>query len=234
MKARVTLGPGTHAIKGGLRSRGDWFHDGSEFCEFAFEHGLACSYFPWPTALAGAEFWKPWLGLKPDLGDWEIPALNLKERFQPSEVDPKYWPRQSRINILTHSHGAQPAVIAAALGLKIGVLVTVSAPIREDVIYQYGELARKNIGYHLEYFSTNDRIQLAGGVGDGHRGVMRRFQHCTIAGRVPYAADDFVEMPEACGHSGILHDRKFMVELVEAFQLIIDRDGRDDLIGRVA
>lgn len=234
MRARITLGPGTHAIKGGLRSRGDWFHDGSDFCELADSFGLECRYFPWPTALAGAAFWKPWLGIKPDLGDWEIPAMNLQERFQPSEIPPAHWPRQSRINILTHSHGAQPALIAAAMGLKIGVLVTVSAPIRADVLYTYGERARKNIAYHLEYFSHDDRIQMAGGFGDGHAGTMRRFSDYRVNGRVLYAADDFVAMPEACGHSGLLHDMKFMSELKTAFQVILDRDGRDDLIGRAA
>jgi hypothetical protein len=234
MKARVTLGPGTHAIRGGLRSRGDWFHDGSDFCELAFTHGLACNYFPWPTALAGFAFWKTWLGMRPDLGDWEIPALNLKERFQPTEVEPGYWPRQSRIHVITHSHGAQPAIIAAALGLKINVLVTVSAPIRADVLYTYGELARKNIGCHLEYYSVNDKIQLAGGIGDGHTGVMRRFGDYTVNGRAVYQADDTIVMPEACGHSQLLHNLKYMPALKTAFQVILDRDGRDDLCARAA
>jgi hypothetical protein len=234
MKARLTLGPGTHAIRGGLRSAGDWFHDGSDFCARAFDHGLACSYFPWPTALGGIAFWKTWVGQQPDLGDWEIPALNLKERFQPEEVNPIYWPRQSRINIITHSHGAQPTLIAAALGLKIGVLVTVSAPIRADVLFNYGEHARKNIAYHLEYFSVEDRIQMAGGLGDGHFGVMRRFGDYQVNGRAPYAADECITMPEPCGHSGLLHDVKYMSELETAFQRILDRDGRDDLCTRAA
>ena len=229
MKARVTLGPGTHAIKGGLRSRGDWFHDGSDFCELAFNHGIACRYFPWTTALAGAEFWKPWFGVKPDLQDWEIAAENLKERFLPSEVDPAYWPRPSRVHLLTHSHGAQSAIIAASLGLKINVLVTVSAPIREDVLFTHGAAARKHIGYHLEYYSRNDRIQLAGGVGDGHLGVMRRFGDYTVNGHQPYAADETIVMPEDCGHSKLLHDLKYMPELKAAFARILERDGMDPL-----
>lgn len=229
MRARVTLGPGTHAIKGGLRSRGDWFHDGADFCEMAYAHGLACSYFPWPTALAGAEFWKPWFGIKPDLGDWEVPALNAKERFQPSEVDPRYWPRQSRIHWLTHSHGAEPVIIACALGLKINVLVTVSAPIRADVLAIYGEAARQNIGYHLEYRSLEDRIQKAGGFGDGHWGTMWSFEDFTINGRQVFKPDDTIVMPKDCGHSKLLHEPKYMTELTTAFQLILDRDGRDDL-----
>lgn len=228
MKARVTLGPGTHAIRGGLRSKGDWFHEGSLFRKSAEAHGLGCSYFPWPTALAGAEFWKPWVGLRPDLGDWEIPALNLKERFQPSEVEPQYWPKQSKIHLITHSHGAQPAIIAAALGLKINVLVTVSAPIREDVLEEYGAAARKNIRYHLEYFSLNDRIQLAGGVGDGHYGFMRKFGDFKINGKCPYAANEFVMLSEACGHSQVLHDAKYMGELRTAYQRILERDGVDE------
>lgn len=229
MKARLTLGPGTHAIKGGLRSRGDWFHDGSNFCELAYSHGIACNYFPWPTALAGAAFWKPWLGIKPDMQDWEIPALNLKERFQPIEIPEQHWPRQSRINILTHSHGAQPVIIAAALGLKINVLVTVSAPVREDVLYTYGERARKNIAFHLEYRSLNDRIQFAGGVGDGHWGPMWSFADFKVNGRRIWTPNDDVLLPEECGHSRVLHDPKFIGELLTAFQLIVERNGRDDL-----
>lgn len=233
MKARVTLGPGTHAIKG-LRSRGDWFHDGSEFCARAGNRGLACSYFPWPTALAGAEFWKPWVGIKPDLGDWEIPALNAKERHQPSEVEPRYWPRPSRIHWFTHSHGAEPIIIACALGLRINVLVTVSAPIRADVLYEYGERARQNIGYHLEYRSLNDRIQKAGGVGDGHWGTMWSFADFTIGDRQIFKPDDTIVMPEECGHSQLLHNPKYMDALDTAFQIILDRDGRDDLLGGAA
>jgi len=231
VKARVTLGPGTHAIRGGLRSRGDWFNEGSAFCKFAFDHGLACCYFPWPTALAGAEFWKPWFGVKPDLGDWEIPALNLKERFQPTEIDPAHWPRQSRIHVITHSHGAQPAIIAAALGLKINVLITVSAPIREDVLDTYGEAARKNIGYHLEYYSVDDGIQMAGAIGDGRFGVTRTFNH-QVGGCRIYKADETIVMPEACGHSKLLHDATYMGKLATAFKRILDRDGRDDLFAR--
>lgn len=227
VKARVTLGPGTHAIKGGLRSKGDWFHEGSDFCKLAADNLLACDYFPWTTALAGAEFWKPWFGIKPDLQDWEIAALNLKEWFLPRMVEPQYWPRPSKVHLITHSHGAQPAIIAAALGLKINVLVTVSAPIREDVLEEYGERARKNIRYHLEYFSINDRIQLAGGFGDGHFGYMRKFGDFKVNGTAPYTANEFVMMPEACGHSQLLHDPRYMGEMRTAFQRILQRDGDD-------
>lgn len=234
MKARLTLSPGTHAIKGGLRSRGEWFHDGSDVCEFAGSHSIACQFFPWPTALAGIEFWKPWFGIQPDLGDWEIPALNAKERFQPSEVDPRYWPRPSRIHWLTHSHGAEPIIVAAALGLRVNTLVTVSAPIRADVLYTYGEAARKNIGYHLEYLSLNDRIQKAGGVGDGHWGTMSSFADFRVNGRQIFKPDDTIVMPEECGHSKLLHEPRYMRELTSAFQRILDRDGRDDLFPRDA
>ena len=225
MKATVTLGPGTHAIKGGLRSRGDWFHDGSDFCKLAAEHHIQCDYFPWTTALAGAEFWKPWLGIKPNLQDWEIAALNLKEMFLPRKVDSQYWPQPSRVHLITHSHGAQPAIIAAALGLKINVLVTVSAPIRQDVLQEYGARARRNIRFHLEYFSINDRIQMAGGFGDGHYGVMRRFGDFKVNGESVYRADEPIVMPEECGHSELLHNPKFMGEMRTAFQRILDRDG---------
>jgi len=228
MKARVTLGPGTHAIKGGLRSRGDWYHDGSDVCEFFADHFIATSYFPWPTALAGAEFWRPWLGLPAKLADWEVPALNAKERFQPSEVDPIYWPRPSRIHWLVHSHGIQPVLIACAMGLRINVLVSVCSPVRADVLNKYGAAARQNIGYHLHYWSHGDRVQLAGGVGDGHSGVLRDFTY-SRAGRLVYRCDETIELPEAAGHSGLLHHVQYRPQLFTAIERILVRDGKDDL-----
>lgn len=232
MKARLTLGPGTHAIKGGLRTRGDWFHDGSELCEFFFNQGIGCSYFPWPTALAGFEFWKPLLGMKPNLLDWEVPALNAKDRFQPIEVSPEYWPRPSRIHWLVHSHGINPVLIACAMGLRINVLVSVCSPVRCDVLEKYGELARLNIGYHLHYYAEGDRIQFAGGLGDGHLGVLRDFNY-SRGGRTIYRCDETVRLPEDAGHSGLLHEPKYRTELLTAAELILDRDGRDDLLPRL-
>lgn len=229
MKARLTLGPGTHAIKGGLRSRGSWFHDGSEICEFFFDHGIACSYFPWPTALAGIEFWRPWFGWQPDLADWEVPALNAKERFQPSEVAPIHWPRPSRIHWLVHSHGINPVLIACAFGLRINVLVSVCSPVRIDVLEKYGEMARKNIGYHLHYYSNGDKVQFAGGLGDGHLGVIRDFDY-SKDGRVIYRRDEAVVLPDEAGHSGLLNDVKYRPELLTAVERILERDGRDAIL----
>lgn len=229
MKARVILGPGTHAIKGGLRSRGSWFHDESELVGFLFDRGIASTYFPWATALAGFEFWRPWLGLPPALADWHVPALHIKERYQPSEVERRYWPRPSRIHALVHSHGAQPFLIAAGLGLRINVLITVSSPVRCDVLDQYGPVARKNIGYHLHYYSKCDRVQAAGGLGDGRFGVLRDFDYSRDGEQI-YKCDETVVLEEACGHSGLLHEAKYRSELLTAVELILARDGRDDLV----
>lgn len=231
MKARLTLTPGTHAIRarrGGLRRRGDWFHDGADVPEFFFDRGIATVFFPWQTALAGWEFWKPWVGIEPDLLDWEVPALNLKEKFQPAEVDPAYWPRPSRVHGAAHSHGVNPWIIAAAQGLRINVLISVCSPVRCDVLDKYGEAARANIGYHLHYYAQGDRIQLAGGVGDGRLGVLRDFNY-ERDGKLIYKCDETIVLPERAGHSGLLHKPEFRDELLTAAQRILDRDGRDDL-----
>lgn len=228
MKARLTLTPGTHAIKGGMRRRGDWFHDGADVPEFLFDRGIATVFFPWSTALAGWEFWKPWFGIEPDLADWEVSGWNLKERFQPIEVEPRYWPRPSRVHGAAHSHGINPWFVAAALGLRINVLVSVCSPVRCDVLDKYGEAARANIGYHLHYYAQGDRVQLAGGIGDGRLGVLRDFNY-ERDGKLIYKCDETIVLPERAGHSGLLHKAEYRDELLTAVERILQRDGRDDL-----
>lgn len=228
-KPRLRLGPGTHAIKG-LKTPGAWFEDGSYFCKAAGGEGITCLPFHWPTALAGWEFWKPWFGVEPDLRDWEIPARNALEIHQPSEVDPIYWPRPSRVHWAVHSHGVNPIIIACALGLRINVLITVSSPVRVDVLTRYGQRARRNIGYHLHFWSANDRTQAAGGMGDGYTGILREYRYANRHGEVIYAADENVPLPEAAGHSGLVNEAQWRDKLQLAFDRVKSRDGRDDLV----
>lgn len=229
LRPRVRLAPGTHAITG-LKGRGDWYHDGSDFCRFFGDHGIDCVPFHWPTALAGFEFWLPWFGFEPNLGDWEIPAVHAKEIYQPSEVDPVHWPRPSRVHWVGHSHAAQPLLMACAMGLRINLLVTVCSPVRVDVLERYGPRARKNIGYHLHYWSVGDRVQAAGAVGDSYFGTLREFTYIRRSGEVIYRADEHIQLPEVCGHSGLLHRAEFRAELLTAIDRIRSRDGRDDLM----
>lgn len=138
----------------------------------------------WSTDLIGWKFWR-----RERLSDWEAGADALAYFC---ETIP-YFDR----NLIAHSHGGQVALFAAASGLKIRRLLTISTPVRDDVPVQK---ARPNIGHWRHVCAADDdRIARWGMFGDGRIATRRVF---TDPGA---AADTNVRVP-GIGHSRLLTD----------------------------
>jgi hypothetical protein len=104
------------------------------------------------------------------------------------------WPPAETV-IVTHSHGLQVALYAAALGLKIDRLLTFMGPVRKDMM-SIAEQARKNIrSWRFVRSDESDRWQWFGELFDGHLGVVRNHPLADINERVPHV-----------GHAGVLRD----------------------------
>lgn len=222
----VILMPGTWSYKGLFSSKGQWYHPDSFLPVYISAYGLRVLVdargrgFIWDGGLEGLRFWRPLLGMEPDLQEWEIAGANFYDRQLPITVDPQYHMRGCDTNVWCHSHGINPVLVAAALGLRINTLVSFGSPIRKDVIEKYGAEARRNIGFHLHYWSAGDSTQVLGGIGDGDWGVRRRYP----------LADQNVKLPDEAGHSGILYDPKFSIDLHCAIDITKDRHGRADYL----
>lgn len=120
---------------------------------------------------------------------WYRTAVDLAQFLQ----DVPYEAR----NLIAHSHGGQPAIIAAAFGLRLRTLTTVGTPRRRDVP---AEQARPNIGYwqHIhdqgrDWIATLRRL---GQIGDGTFSRERRFL-------IPGVTNIGVK---GIGHSAVLRD----------------------------
>jgi hypothetical protein len=188
--------PGTHAWKP-KELKGQWHHarphaqDDSAFTLMmrreGFERIDADDPYVWSTLVDGLFYRK--------LSVWHSSALNFKAhvtrilRLPPLE----------RV-VLVHSHGLQVAYIAAALGCYIHTLIDICGPVRHDVIQEYGEAARKNIGYHVHVHSDrSDRMQIWGGLLDGVFKIVRPHPDCVGDHGLNH------EVPKA-EHSLLLHN----------------------------
>lgn len=180
--------------------------------------------FQWTTDINGARIWKRLLPkrFRSDHRDWFAGGWQLCShtfgRLKPSET-----------HLLTHSHGAQVALSACALGLKVATLTDVSGPVRAELLEPdpslllelFGEecfetlsaeekrtplavLARRNIGYwqHL-HSDRSDRTQWLGEFGDGALGIVRAH---------PLADRNI--LVQGAGHSGVLNETKWFDHLV--------------------
>jgi hypothetical protein len=107
-------------------------------------------------------------------------------------------------NILTHSHGLQVALYAAAQGAKFRSLISVSGPVRSDM-YPMAEKAKPNLGPWLAEHAPWDWVQTGGSICfDGH---FTRFT------RTHPFADQHIKIPKV-GHSGLLSDPRYIPLLV--------------------
>jgi pimeloyl-ACP methyl ester carboxylesterase len=172
-----------------------WWQAGSPFTAFMRERGLDATYFEpfvWSGDVAGIARLLPWNWFRaPGSRDWEAAARALCYHQEPRKCPVPFAER----NYIAHSHGGQVALLAAASGLKIRRLVTVSTPVREDMRRTI-ELARPNIErwWHLyDPRPLSDRFQVLGELGDGRVGWRRAF----------VKADRNIAVP-GVGHSGLL------------------------------
>lgn len=129
--------------------------------------------FRWSTDLSGAGL-RPLLGLPPSYRDWVASGFALCDH-----VDGFLRPRDT--NIICHSHGLQPTLVACALGMKVNCLVSVMSPPRLDICMDIEnedgsvvkdvnvlELARPNINYWIHLHSdSSDHWARRGLFGDG-------------------------------------------------------------------
>lgn len=221
---RFTAVGGTHNYQGLVKRAGKWFNPGSPCMNFLESRDCRQIVdakgrgFDWTTSLNGWEFWRPFLGLEPRLSAWECGALGLLDRHMPQTVESKYWLPGCSTHLIMHSHGGNVGVIACAEGLRVNVFVTVSTPVRNDVLDRYGALARGNIGWWIHYWSEGDEVQQAGGVGDGRFGTLREFPQ----------ADEIIRLPEGAGHTGLLTDWLLIPELLTVVERMHEADGRPD------
>lgn len=141
--------------------------------------------FWWTTRVNGHDGWRRWLHWmiprsweRGDHLDWQAAAEALTWYCE-AEGTPDI--------LIAHSHGGQVAAYAAAWGLKIPLLVTVSTPVRADMDDIY-LAARPNIGVwrHI-YASDRDRMQWWGSAGDGALRVATRMERADANYGIPGA-----------------------------------------------
>ena len=120
--------------------------------------------------------------------DWEAAGKSLRYFLSPT-------PAALR-NVVTHSHGLQVALYAAASGSRIENLVSITGPVRVDLL-DVAKAARPNIGKWLHIWCPTDMVQFLGG--------------CSLdmsfnwPKRVHPFADENLRIPKV-GHSGLLSD----------------------------
>lgn len=173
--------PGTN----GRQLASPWWALGAAFMQFLATRGIAQACpddpFDWTTNLDGAS--------PGDLHwDWEAGGDAIR-----------WYVRGMRIvNMITHSHGMQPALHAAAKGCRLDTLITICGPVRKDM-EPIVALARPKIGTWIHVYSDqSDPIQIAGSFFDGSL-----IQH-----RNEPLADRNDAIP-GVGHSGLLYEPEF-------------------------
>lgn len=222
----VTAIDGTWGWHGLINDKNEWTHPDAPLWDYLRPRGLKVRAdvkgrgFSWSTSLEGFQIWRRLFMRRAGLGAWEVGAVNLVDYHMPQTVDPRFHLKGCDTHIVAHSHGGNLPYIAAALGLKINVLVTVSTPVRMDVLHKYGTDGRKGIGFHIHYYSEGDRTQAMGELGDDYFGVMRKHP----------LADLNLALPQAAGHTGLLNNPFYFDKLLTAVSHIHRRHGRPDYL----
>lgn len=183
------------AVQGTWGWEGGWWEDGSRLWAYLAPFGIRPARvgdlpFVWSTDLGGTwQFWRRWFGGEPRWSDWEAGGYALAYFL-------RHAPESERV-VLSHSHGGQVALHAAALGARIDRLITVSTPVRADMAGTVAK-ARPHIGewWHVCDLE-HDRTAWWGAFGDGHVGNKREFRD----------ADHNIRIA-GIGHSGLLEDPK--------------------------
>lgn len=158
----VVLVPGTHGWRG-LSTRGQWWQAGSPFVQMLEASGVCVRPpYVWTTDLAGT--W--WTGRR----EWEAAGLGLVTHLA------HYGQCEGGdgVHVISHSHGGQVTALAASLGAEIRSWVSVAMPVRDDLMPVY-YAARRHVRDWLHIYSAGwrDRMQIWGGLFDGHLGVQR-------------------------------------------------------------
>ena len=137
--------------------RGIWYYCDSPFAAYMKAQGFDCARRKgpfWSGSLAGIPFMKT--------RTWQSGASVLKEWME------EHLPVEER-RIISVSHGGQVAMMAAADGLQLHSLVTITMPQRADLEETY-RAALPNIGTYTNVYSDSwwrDRFQILGTLADG-------------------------------------------------------------------
>lgn len=142
--------------------------------------------FFWSTDLDGVNLLTLFRSRIKDHDDWEAGGKALQYYAESAEP--------GGVNIISHSHGRQVVLYAAANGLKIKTWIDVSGPVREDTL-EIAVRARSNIQHMIHIYSKCDWVQILGNLFDGKIGV-------TV--RCPMTGANLV-LPHRYGHSGLLY-----------------------------
>jgi hypothetical protein len=161
-----------------------WVSEAPLMVFFGAQRGVVQAYpddpFDWSTDLDG-EF------LGDTHSDWQAGGDALRYYLRGMALGCR--------NVVTHSHGLQVALYAAAKGCRIDSLVTICGPVRHDM-EPVVRLARPHIGLWVHVHSDqSDPIQIAGSLFDG--GFLPR--------RDEPLADRNDSVP-GVGHSGLLYE----------------------------
>ena len=120
-----------------------------------------------------------------DLLIWKGAGRYLREYLDPRRALSPYVPEETAI--IAHSHGRQVVKYACHLGLRVQKVILVSGPVRHDVDERtFG--ARANMGSLVCINGgKRDRMQIFGGLFDGHWGIHRQDPEATIYEQFPDA-----------------------------------------------
>lgn len=170
------------------KDQSHWHRPGSVWWSYMISRGahpMAPASFEWNGRLNGTD-WK-WILLelipfvkqdpRQKFEGWIEGAIDAIRYFTPYPVDERI--------VIAHSHGLQPILIAAALGLNIHGLVSVGSPVRHDVMawvkQEYHTDPREHIRWWEHVYDLNSDLigsarptpnvptpqRLGGGLGDG-------------------------------------------------------------------
>lgn len=173
-----------------------WFNSTSPFAQQLAVAGYAPLRtwpFLWTTKLNGTDGWRRWFARfipraweRGDHVDWIAGGEALYSYCEAAK-----WPDL----VIAHSHAGQVVAYACARrGLQIPLLITVSTPVRSDLLLEYAA-TRERVGRWIHLFDPDaDPIAWAGGFGDGH----------VSASRIMPQAENYPLT--GAGHSGALND----------------------------
>src|ERR1044072_9346137 len=114
-------------------SKGQWYDPSSPFSANmrlrGFEHLQLLLgdgwLIVWDTDVNGNQFWRRLIGKKPSTQGWQAAGINLYDYCVPPFAPERRVP-SANLHVIAHSHGGQVILFAAADGLRINTLITVS------------------------------------------------------------------------------------------------------------